>query len=481
MSTETFDLAIIGSGSGNSMITPYWDDKKVAIIDSGVFGGTCLNRGCIPTKMFAYPSQLAASPAHAERLGVDLQFNRADWTAIRDRIFGRVDFISDAGRRYRDEELKHTTLIAEETRFTGTHQLTTSTGRVIEAEQIVVAAGSRPVLPEVSGIDLPQVHTSDTVMRIDELPQKIVIIGGGFIAAEFASVFSGLGSEVIQINRSTRLLRHHDETISERFTERAHAQWRVRTGVVLESVEALEGISDHPVRVHLSPAQTAGASAAAFTEDADIVLVAMGRDPNTDRLTPDAAGLDVSADGTLSVDDYGRVLAEGQPVEGLWALGDISNEWQLKHVANHEQRVVAHNIEHRGDLRSTVLNPVPSAVFSRPQIATAGLTEAQAVEEYGGENITVKVQDYGAVAYGWAMEDEIGVVKVIALRSTGQIIGAHLLGEDAVNLIQPLVQAMSLGLDAHTMARGQYWIHPALAEAVENALLGLEVPQSQHL
>lgn len=487
--TQHYDLAIIGSGSGNSMVTPFWDQRSVAIIDAGVFGGTCLNRGCIPTKMFAFPAQLAAAPATAERLGVDLRHEGTRWREIRDRIFGRIDAISDGGRRYRAEELENTTLIAEEVRFTGPRQLTTASGEVIEAETIVVAAGSRPVLPKVPGIDLPQVHTSDTVMRIDELPRKIIIVGGGFIAAEFASIFSGLGTEVIQVNRSERLLRTHDETVSQRFTELAARQWDLRTGAVLSSIEPIsdaESEDGHRVQVSFTAASaTAHASPSNdFTEDADLVLIAQGRQPNTDRLNVSAAtehGLDVRDDGTLATDEYGRLLSHGVPVPGLWGIGDVVNSWQLKHVANHEQRVVAHNLEHPEDVRPTALTPVPSAVFSRPQIATAGLTEAEAVEQFGADRITVKVQDYGAVAYGWAMEDEHGLVKIIAERATGKILGAHLIGEDAANLIQPLVQAMSFGVDAHTMARGQYWIHPALAEVVENALLGLEVPDSGHL
>ena len=140
--------------------------------------------------------------------------------------------------------------------------------------------------------------------------------------------------------------------------------------------------------------------------------------------------------------------------------------------------MVAHNLVHPEDLRENRLDPVPFAVFSRPQVATAGLTEEQAAAELGPENITVKEQEFGDVAYGWAMNDETGLCKLIADRRTGRIVGAHLVGHDAANLIQPLVQAMSFGLDAHTMARGQYWIHPALSEVVENALLGLEVPDS---
>ena len=176
------------------------------------------------------------------------------------------------------------------------------------------------------------------------------------------------------------------------------------------------------------------------------------------------------------MDDYQRVLAQGEPVEGLYALGDISSEAQLKHVANHEARVVAHNLENPQRLRASRHQAVPSAIFSYPEMAQVGLTEAQASDRIGGQNITTKVQNYGDTAYGWAMEDSYGIFKIIADRRDGTILGAHAMGYQSSNLIQPIVHAMSFGQDAHTVARGQFWIHPALMEVVENALLGLEVP-----
>ena len=210
---------------------------------------------------------------------------------------------------------------------------------------------------------------------------------------------------------------------------------------------------------------------------ADVVLVATGRRSNADRIGAAEAGLDVR-DGVVAVDAQQRVLSDGRPVTGVWALGDICSPVQLKHLANAQARTVAHNLTHPQDLRATDQRYVPHAVFSDPQIAAVGLTEEQArrLAEREGFAITVKVQDYGDVAYGWAMEDSAGLVKLIARKDTGQLLGAHLIGAEASILIQPLVQAMSFGLDAHTMARGQYWIHPALSEVVENALLGLDVP-----
>ena len=203
---------------------------------------------------------------------------------------------------------------------------------------------------------------------------------------------------------------------------------------------------------------------------ADALLVATGRIPNGDQLSAELAGVEVDEEGMVTVDEYQRTTARG-----IFALGDISSPYQLKHVANHEARVVRHNL--LADWADTdLLVPsdhrfVPSAVFTDPQIATVGMTENDA--RAAGYRIKSKVQDYGDVAYGWAMEDTTGIAKIIVEEDSGKILGAHIMGHQASSLIQPLIQAMSFGLGGQDMARGQYWIHPALPELIENALLAL--------
>ncbi|WP_026533109.1 mycothione reductase [Arthrobacter sp. H41] len=461
-----YDLAIIGSGSGNTLITPEWDDHRIALIDGGTFGGTCLNVGCIPTKMYVYPAGLATAPRESSRLGVDLTFEGARWPDIRDRIFTRIDAISTGGRKYRAEDLENVTLFEEYFRLTGEKSLVSATGQEVTADQVVIAAGSRAVLPDIAGITLPQVHTSDTVMRLATQPARLLIIGGGYIAAEFAHVFGALGTEVTMVARSGALLTALDETVSERFTEEAGKQWQVRLN---STVASLTENRDGSVHALVSGPQGPEAY------DVDAVLVATGRVANTDRLGASEAGFDLSTNGSLHVDGHQRVLSGGRPVEGVWALGDVSSAHQLKHVANHEARVVSHNLLHPQDLRLSNHQYVPAAVFTHPQLAAVGMTEEEALrhaESTGGEVVTA-VQQYGSTAYGWAMEDTTGFVKLIAERGSGRLLGAHILGHEASMIIQPLIQAMSFGLSAHDMARGQYWIHPALTEVVENALLSL--------
>ena len=453
MSTH-FDLAVIGSGSGNTIVDESFADWKVAILEKGTFGGTCINVGCVPTKMFVHPADLAHEAAHGDRLGVETRFERARWREIRDRVFGRIDPIAVSGRRWRAEGSPNVRLFEGHARFVDTHTLDTGTGETITADHIVVAAGSRPVVPDVPGLDEVGYHTSDTVMRLDELPERLLILGGGFVSAEFAHVFSSFGTRVTVLNRSDRLVRGEDHEVSERFTELARLRWDVRLDTQVKAVERYDG----GIRAQLDDGTTI---------DAEVLLLATGRRANSDLLDLDRAGVDVDEDGLVPVDDHQRTN-----VEGIWALGDMSNRFQLKHVSNQEAKVIAHNLLHPDDLVKADHEHVPSAVFSHPQIASVGMTEREALER--GLDYVVGRTDFADTAYGWAMEDTSSFVKLLGDPHTGLLLGAHIIGPQAANLIQPLVQAMSFGQRALDVAREQYWIHPALMEVVENALLDLD-------
>ncbi|HEY0639008.1 MAG TPA: mycothione reductase [Pseudonocardiaceae bacterium] len=450
-----FDLAIIGTGSGNSILGPEFDDWDVAMLERGRFGGTCLNVGCIPTKMFVYAADVAETVRRAARYGVDATVDKVRWPDIRDRVFGRIDPIADGGERYRTHDNPNVTVYRGDCRFTGPRRIDTGTGETITADRVVVAAGARPVIPPEVARSGVAFHTSDTVMRLDALPNRLVILGGGYIASEFAHVFSGLGVEVSMVARGDALLRYRDETVSERFTALARERWDVHLGQVPSEI----GRDDDGVTVTLPDGTVVRG---------DELLVATGRRPNTDTLDPEATGLTVHPDGRILVDEYQRTT-----VDGIWALGDICSPFQLKHVANHEARVVRHNLLHPDRPIAADHRFVPAAVFTDPQIAEVGRTEAQCRDER--LDYVVKVQEYGDVAYGWAMEDTTGFCKVLAERGTGRLLGAHVMGPQASTVIQPLIQAMSFGLGAREMATGQYWIHPGLPEVVENALLGLDL------
>jgi mycothione reductase len=452
-----YDLAIIGTGSGNTIATLEFDAWRIAIVEEGVFGGTCTNVGCIPTKMYVYPADVASLVSEASRLGIDATLDAVRWPDIRDRIFGRIDAMSISGRDWRRTGRTNTTLIESHVEFDDARTLRTAGGDSFTAEHIVIAAGSRPVIPplvESSGIPY---HTSDTIMRIEQLPDRLVILGGGYISAEFAHIFSSFGVQVTVIARSGTLLRHIDREISDRFTELVSDKWDVRLNADVLSVEG----DDKEIRLGLTDGSTAAG---------ELLLVATGRVPNSDRLNLHAAGVEVHPDGRVAVDTYQRTS-----VPHIWALGDVCTPHQLKHVANHEARVIAHNLLHPDSPIEADHRYVPSAVFTHPQLAGVGMTEAEAVAS--GRPFVTSVQEYGSTAYGWAMNDTTSICKLIADPETGELLGAHLMGPQASSLIQPLIQAMSFGLPAREMARGQYWIHPALPEVVENALLHLDVPR----
>ena len=456
---EHFDIAIIGSGSGNSILDERYADKRIAICEQGVFGGTCLNVGCIPTKMFVYAADVAHTVRESARFGVDAHIDGVRWPDVVSRVFGRIDPIAEGGENYR-RSAPNVTVYASHTRFAGRSakgfRLRTDAGAEFTAERVVIAAGSRAMVPEVIADSGVEFHTSDTIMRIPELPEHLVIVGGGFIAAEFAHVFSALGSRVTVVIRGAAMLSHCDEEIRDRFADIATTKWDIHSNrtpaeVRREGSKIVIGLSD-------------GSSVRG-----DALLVATGRIPNGDLL--DAESVGVALEGSrVVVDEYQRTSTPG-----IFALGDVSSRYQLKHVANHEARVVQHNLLQDWDDTANMVASdhryVPAAIFTDPQIAAVGLTEKQALA--AGFDINVKVQDYADVAYGWAMEDTTGIAKIIVERGTGAILGAHIMGYQASTLIQPLIQAMSFGQTAYDMARGQYWIHPALPEVIENALLGL--------
>ena len=448
MTAEQYDLIIIGSGSGNS-IPDYLSDRKIAIVERGTFGGTCLNVGCIPSKMFVLPADKAIDAQQGAKLGIDTQFNGADWPAIRDRVFGRIDAIVEGGRKYRESGSDDMTLIQGTARFIG-DRLFDVEGRTITAPNVLVAAGSRPVIPPIPGLVETGFHTSDSIMRLDSLPTRLGIIGGGYIAAELGHVFSALGSHVTLINRSPRVLMSQDDDISARFTDVLGERVDLRLGHVPTKVERRHDT----IVIHNGGEEI----------EVDNLLVATGREPNSDLLDVEAGGLACHHHGTIVVDDY---LNAG--VEGVWAIGDIANEYQLKHVANHEAATAFWNIAHPDDQRKVNHRAVPAAVFSNPQVASVGLTERQAAQ--AGMSFVVGRRDYAGTAYGWALVDETSFAKVLVDTESGLILGAHIIGPQAATLIQPVVQAMQFDQTAEDIALTPYWIHPALTEVVENALL----------
>jgi mycothione reductase len=454
VAVHSYDLVIVGAGSGNMLPAEGFAGWRTAVVESDRFGGTCLNRGCIPSKMLVYTADVAQAVRHAGRFGIGAQWGGADWPAIRDRVFGRIDPLHERAVAHR--QANGIDVFLGEARFTGPKVLQVG-GDEIRADRFVLAAGSRPAIPAIDGLAGVPYLTSDTVMRLDRLPGSMIVLGGGYVAAEMSHIFGSLGTEVTIVARGEHLLARHDADIRARFTERYAERFDLRLGATVERVSA----TGSGVRLHLATA--AGAQAA----EGEVLLVATGRVPNNDRLGVAAAGIEVDAHGHVRTDD-----TYATSVPGIWALGDLANHFQLKHMANAETRLIRDNLLRPGRPRRASFTVVPSAVFADPQVASVGATE-QELQAQGRDYVTA-TRPYSDTAYGWALEDTTSFVKVLADPATGLLLGAHLLGPQASTLIQPLIQAMCLGNTAEQVASGVLYIHPALTEVVEQALLALE-------
>ena len=456
MTTENYDLIIVGSGSGNSLISDAMDGWKIAIVERWTFGGTCLNRGCVPSKMFVYAADVAQSAANdnGPKYGVSTSFESADWPSMVRRVFGRIDPIAGGGLQYR-YTLPNVTVYEGNAMFVGDRTLEVN-DVTITGDRVVLATGARSFIPNIHGIDEVPYHTSDTIMRVAHQPKHLVVLGGGFIAAELSHVFGSLGSRVTIINRSHRLLRAEDQDISARYTEVAAQRFEVLLGATVPRIYmTAQGVG---LRVTTSAGET--------TVEGDTLLVAAGRQPNGDSIDAVKAGIEIGSMGEVIVDEYGRTSAEG-----VWALGDVNGRYQLKHMANGEAKVIHHNLLHADDLQPLDPRPAPHAVFGSPQIGSVGLTEAKAREL--DRPISVITHHYSGTAYGWALEDTGSFCKLIGDPSTRTLLGAHVIGYQASMLVQLVVQGMHLGATVDEMATGQIWIHPALTEVVEQALLKL--------
>ncbi len=460
---RTYDLLVLGAGSGNMVLGPEVAHLRTAIVESDRFGGTCLNRGCIPSKMFVVAADAVVSARDAHRLGVHASVDRVDWTAIRDRIFDRINPMHDDAVAYR--RANGVDVFAGSARFVepkvvevldGEHA-----GERLTADNIVVTVGSRPAVPPIPGLDTVPYLTSDTIMRIDEVPRSLLVLGGGFIAAELGHVFEAFGAAVTIVQRGPRLLMAEDVEISTTYTRLARNRFTVLTNAAITRVERTATGMRAQVRT------TKGATPSDVWIEADALLVATGRIPNTDRF--DAAGA-----GGLELDAHGHIVVNAylqSNVPGVWSFGDVANHFQLKHMANAERRVLSHNLQHPHELRPGPAYAAPHAVFADPQIASIGMTEEQVVA--AGLPHVISRKRYADVAYGWALEDTTSFVKVIADPTTRLLHGAHIIGPQAALLIQPLLQARMLGQTVDQVARDVVYIHPALSEAVENALLEL--------
>jgi mycothione reductase len=456
-----FDVIVIGAGSGLEISAmAVQRGLSVAVVESGPFGGTCLNRGCIPSKMLIHSADVMETIRRAHLFGIRARVEAIDWPAIVQRASTHVDGeASDIEEAYR--QLANVAVYKQVARFVGEKTLDVG-GEHISAPTIVIATGTRPGIPDVPGLaDVPYV-TSDDAMRLPSQPKRLLVVGGGFVAAELAHFFGALGTEITIIHRRPLLLRYEDEQVARRFTE--VYQRRFRTLLDTQVMRASRRGDDIVLDV-ASDGQT-------HQVVGDALLLATGRVPNTDLLDARRAGVELDERGFVRTDGF---LETNVP--GIWALGDVVGRYLLKHSANLEAGYVAHNIFNPERKVEVDYAAMPHAVFSSPQVASVGLTESEIEEQ--GLPYAVSVYAYHDTAYGRAIEDRDGFVKVLAHAETRKILGCHIIGSEASILIQEAVNAMRSDLTTDAITESIY-VHPAMPEVIQRAFSELRVRHREH-
>jgi mycothione reductase len=453
---DRFDLIVVGAGSGTTVSAAAaqagW---QVAIVEAGPFGGTCLNRGCVPSKMLVHVADVARTIRRAHLFGIDGRIERIDWPAIIARVFSDIDAEAKAIEEG-NEAAEGIAVLKGEARFVGPKVIEVD-GRRVSADRVVIAAGTRPSIPPIDGLNAVPFHTSDDIMRIGEQPRRLAILGGGFVAAELGHFFGSLGTDVTFVVRGPRLLDDEDEDVSERFTEVFQRRFDVALATDVERIRVENGntileLADQAANRELP---------------VDALLVATGRIPNTDRLAVAAGGVQLDDEGFVQTDEFLRTN-----VDGVWALGDIVGEYQLKHSANLEAAHVAHNLLHPDRLVPVDYRAMPHAVFASPQVGSVGLTE-QAAREARRPHVVGRY-DYDETAYGASIEDHDGFVKVLADPQSREILGCHILGTDASTLIQGVTTLMRAGETVDAVRRAIF-VHPALPEVIQRAFGELDL------
>jgi dihydrolipoamide dehydrogenase len=458
---KKFDLIVIGSGAGMNVASNAVEHgMNVAVIDNGPLGGTCLNRGCIPSKVMLYPADVIRMAEEAKAIGVHAKIKKVDFDLIMKRVWEIV--LDD--RHEMEHGVAHSKQIEffnMDGSFVSDYTMKVGEER-ITADRIIIASGARPFIPAIEGLEKVGYLTSATLFDIKEPPVSLVMVGGGYIAAEFAHFFSAIGTQVTIVGRNPRLLPEEEPEISEELREKMSRYCQVHTGYEAVRAEIKNGLK--------TIIATNRADGQPYEFSGQEILVAAGRRSNSDILKPEKTGVETDGRGWITTDSFLRTTKEG-----IWAFGDARGKHMFRHTANYESEIVWRNafMEHQHPVDE---HAIPHAVFTHPQVASVGMTEEQAKK---GHELVVGVKKYYDVAKGYAMGEEDGFVKVVVDGENGRILGAHIIGPHAAILVQQLVYLMNSGeQDYWPLARAQT-IHPALSEVVVGAFGNLR-PVGEH-
>ncbi|MHC3438658.1 dihydrolipoyl dehydrogenase family protein [Natrialbaceae archaeon A-gly3] len=450
-----FDALVIGGGTANNVAAAAADHGlETALVEPGPLGGTCLNRGCNPSKMLIQAANAVNHVRDADRFHVDASLEGIDWETVvgeMDELLGGI--AADMKRRYREHD--HLTLFDERTRFVDERTVELE-GREVTAEKVVVATGSRPVVPPIDGLEDVDYLTSEEALYLTDPPESLVVLGGGYIAVELGYVFESIGTEVTIVEMMDSLVPREDGDVSATFTEVASERHDVYTG---HRVTAVETTGDgHRVHAETEDGET-------IAVDGEAVLVALGRRPNTDALNLEAAGIEIDDRGFIETNEYLETAAEN-----VWAQGDVAGNALFKHSGDYETRHVIDNVVGE-ERRQLDLTAMPHTIFTEPQIAGVGATEEELEDE--GREYAVGRADYADSAMGRAKKLEDGFVKVLAAPD-GEILGCHVVGYEASMLVHEAVVAMRAGVPVEAVANTIH-AHPTLGKVLEAAFRDVRI------
>jgi dihydrolipoamide dehydrogenase len=465
---KQYDLIVIGTGSVMNIVEPMIQENpkiKVAVIDKDEPGGICLTRGCIPSKILIYPAELIRTLDGASELGIDVQVKKVNFGKVMARMRALIDKDINGIREglSTSENIDYYPAVAE---FVSPYTLKVK-GETITAKRIFLCIGSTTIIPPLKGLDKVGYLTSDSALRLKILPKSIAIVGGGYIAAEFGHFFSSMGSTVTIIGRNQQFLPDEEPEVSALAKRELGKHVTILTGYEAREVEQ---IANGMKKIVVVERKSGGSKSV----EAEEIMIAAGRGPLTDILHPERAGIKTTKEGWLEVNEY---LETSQP--NVWALGDADGKYPFKHVANYESQIVYYNAVLKRKVKVDY-HAVPSAVFTYPEIASVGLREKEAVEQYGKGRIVIGFQRYEDTAKGEAMNVKDYFVKVIVERESMKILGAHVIGPYASILIQEIINLMYTPEQTVTPMSNAMHIHRSLSEVVDRAFQSLMEPEEYH-
>ena len=452
---EKYDVVVIGSGCGMVVVEEALSHGlKVALVDNGPTGGTCLNTGCIPSKMLIYAADRIIEAQEAKKLGVVAEIKNIDFNFIMGRMRKNIAGYRDRMRKGLTE-VENLDFYEGEAHFVQDYTLEVNS-KTIAAKKICIASGSRVSVPPIKGLNNIDYLTNETVLQLKEKPQSIIIIGGGYIAVEYSHFFAAMGTKVTILEMANRLILSEEPAISELLRKKLGQRMEIHTSALVEEVKT----KNNNCVVVAKDANTGVQKE--FT--AQKILVAVGRRSNADLLKVENTGVETDSRGYIKVNEYMETSKKN-----IYAVGDANGQQMFTHVANREAGVAANNILHDSKEKMNY-RAAPHAVYSYPQIASVGLTKENVKKDH---TILVGIAEYSNIAKGEAMMEEDSFAKVIVDKETEKILGFHIIGPNAPELIQEVVNTMESDGTVTSIISGIH-IHPALSELIQQTLANLD-------